>query len=207
MKKYYTYAYLRRDKTPYYIGKGEGSRAYVKHIGRAKLPTDRDRILILKRNLTEEEAFRHEKYLIAVYKRVEEGGLLYNQTDGGEGISGYRHTEETKRLCGLSTLGRKESEEHKAWRSQLIREAYQNKTQEDKTIVAERNLKFNTQRQPVVVEGREFASMNEAARWALRTYNIGRNTALRYIKEGRSFTNKKRKNLKYKGSHVSAVVL
>jgi hypothetical protein len=84
---YYTYAYLREDRTPYYIGKGRGNRAYS--IAGRKMhrrPEDRSRILILKRNLTEEEAFKHECYMIAVLGRKDNGsGILRNLTDGGEG--------------------------------------------------------------------------------------------------------------------------
>ena len=43
---YYTYAYLREDGTPWYIGKGKGRRAYQKHDYFTIPP--KDRILILK---------------------------------------------------------------------------------------------------------------------------------------------------------------
>ena len=54
---YYTYAYLREDRTPYYIGKGKEDRIYSKQKN-IKPPKDKSRILYLKQNLTEEEAFR-----------------------------------------------------------------------------------------------------------------------------------------------------
>ena len=85
---YYTYAYLREDRTPYYIGIGKGNRIYSTH-KRIKPPKDKSRIIYLKQNLTEEEAFRHEIYMIAVFGRKDlETGILRNRTDGGEGASG-----------------------------------------------------------------------------------------------------------------------
>lgn len=85
--KYYTYAYLREDRTPYYIGKGKNNRAYRNH-NHIKVPP-KNRIIFLKKNLTEEEAFKHEIYMIAVFGRKDLGtGILLNRTDGGEGTSG-----------------------------------------------------------------------------------------------------------------------
>jgi hypothetical protein len=88
MNEYYTYAYLREDGTPYYIGKGKKRRIYRKD-RRIKPPIDKSRIIFLKQNLTEEEAFKHEIYMISVFGRKDLGtGILHNKTDGGEGTSG-----------------------------------------------------------------------------------------------------------------------
>jgi|LauGreDrversion4_2_1035121.scaffolds.fasta_scaffold384816_2 hypothetical protein len=97
---YYTYAFLREDKTPYYIGKGKGNRAYRRRKTDIKPPKDKSRILILKNNLTEEEAFRHEVYMIAVFGRKDLGtGILRNRTDGGEGASNpSQETREKKKI-------------------------------------------------------------------------------------------------------------
>ena len=95
MNDFYTYAYLREDKTPYYIGKGSQNRIYSTN-KRVKPPKDKSRIIFLKQNLTEEEAFKHEIYMIAVFGRKDLGtGILRNLTDGGEGIS--NPSEETKK--------------------------------------------------------------------------------------------------------------
>lgn len=101
---YYTYAWLREDKTPYYIGKGCRGRAFDR---RRKFCPPRERVLILKKNLSEEEAFKHEVYMIAVFGRKDLGtGILYNLTDGGEGASGYKHNEETKSLMSTINSGK-----------------------------------------------------------------------------------------------------
>jgi hypothetical protein len=102
---YYTYAYLREDRTPYYIGKGSGKRVYSK-IRSVSIPPE-DRILILKKDLTEEESFQHEKYMIAIFGRKDLGtGILRNKTDGGEGVSGHIYTEEQRQKITQSKLGK-----------------------------------------------------------------------------------------------------
>jgi hypothetical protein len=104
--QYYTYAYLREDRTPYYVGKGSKDRATNKNRKNIKAPKDKSRIIFLKKNLTEEEAFKHEIYMIAVFGRKDLGtGILHNRTNGGEGTSGFKQTDETirkrKEACKL----------------------------------------------------------------------------------------------------------
>jgi len=84
---YYTYAYLREDGSPYYIGKGCNNRinAGHKHI---PLPP-KERRIYLKQNLTETEALTHEKYLVSVLGRKNNNtGILLNFTDGGDNGGG-----------------------------------------------------------------------------------------------------------------------
>jgi hypothetical protein len=115
MRTYYTYAYLRENGTPYYIGKGSGKRAWSPKNRSVGIPADPSRILILKNNLTEKEAFLHECYMIFVLGRKNNGtGILRNKTDGGEGPTGYRHKPETLDLIGDANRRRVCSEKTRA---------------------------------------------------------------------------------------------
>lgn len=81
---YYTYAYLTNTGTPYYIGKGSGSKLYDYRGKNCNPPKDKSRIIKLKQNLTEEEAFKHEIYMISVFgKKCDGTGILMNIADGG----------------------------------------------------------------------------------------------------------------------------
>jgi hypothetical protein len=94
---FYAYLWLREDGTPYYAGKGSGYRAFKNTPDRCVYrPVNSARILVFYRS-SEQEAFDTEKELIRNWGRLDLGtGCLRNRTDGGEGGSGYRHTEDFK---------------------------------------------------------------------------------------------------------------
>jgi hypothetical protein len=115
-EEYYVYAYLRENGTPYYIGKGKGDRAYKK--SRAVKPPPENRILIVLQNLTEEQAFSNERDFITWYGRLDiNTGILENRTHGGEGSSGFRHTDEwrirlkTESIFATNNPGKNKSKE------------------------------------------------------------------------------------------------
>lgn len=103
---YYVYVYIRsRDSksvsqgkkgTPYYVGKGCKYRAWERHTN-VRTPKDHSNIIIVAQELTEEAALSIERVQIAMWGRINgQTGILRNKAEGGEGSTGFRHTDEMK---------------------------------------------------------------------------------------------------------------
>ena len=104
---FYVYTHHRAtDGAIFYVGKGTKGRAYKTH-GRnvhwkrvvAKYGYY---VNIVAGGLTESEALKKETSLIAEIGKI----ALCNMTDGGEGMSGYRHSETGKFKIAASKVGK-----------------------------------------------------------------------------------------------------
>ena len=120
MKTFYTYLHCKPDGSIFYVGKGMGDRATTKENRNRYWKRTENKygyeVKIIAYWETENEAFEHEKQLIAEYKAL--GIKLVNLTNGGEGSAGYRWTDEQKvnfDMCGSNNgmFGKKHSDETK----------------------------------------------------------------------------------------------
>jgi hypothetical protein len=124
---YYIYAYLRKDGTPYYIGKGKDDRAWEQHrINNKGVHTPaKSYIIILESNLTELGALALERRMIRWYGRKDlDTGILHNRTNGGEGTAGMIFTEDHKSKISNALKGIKrlpQSEERKRQVSEKLK--------------------------------------------------------------------------------------
>lgn len=118
--KFYVYVHRREDTgAVFYVGKGQGQRAYCR--------TQRGRywervagkygllVEIVGSFVSELDAFKHERALIAVLRAA--GVKLVNLTDGGDGASGAKRSEETLRRMSEAGKGK-----HSQRRSQETRD-------------------------------------------------------------------------------------
>lgn len=104
------YVYLHSKATTgevFYVGKGNGDRAYSKH-GRNQywnrvVKKHGYTVELYATGLQEWYAFELEKELIAYYGREN----LTNGTDGGEGTSGFFPDEETRKKLSIARRGEK----------------------------------------------------------------------------------------------------
>jgi hypothetical protein len=117
---FYTYMhYTKDDNRLFYIGKGKGRRAWAK-VGRNTHWVNTVKkhgytVELCAEWPTEAEALAHEYFLIQCFRDL--GHKLVNVTAGGDGVSGAKHTDESRKRISDSlkknTWSQQRRDDHK----------------------------------------------------------------------------------------------
>lgn len=144
---FYTYIHRRASTGEvFYVGKGKGQRAHSR-----KCRSELWRRIVAKHGLVvevvafffkEADAFDHERMLISEHRAA--GAVLANMTDGGDGASGAKRSDETKRRMSEARKGKglgPLSPEHRAKMSASARGRPMSAEAIAKTAAAHRGMK------------------------------------------------------------------
>lgn len=178
------YKHIRLDTNEvFYIGIGDKYRPYIKH-NRNKwwknITNKTDyKVEIISKNLTIQESCEIETYLIHYYGRSDlKLGNLVNLTFGGEGVLGFKHSEESKLKMkitnkGKTKKGNKCSKETKLKLS-IINSNYKH------TEKAKYNISLNNKRKQKIIDtstGIIYDSITEV----LKIFNLKQSTLCSYL--------------------------
>jgi len=173
--KYYVYLHKRVDDHKiFYVGKGFNSRAISKHNRNKYWHNVVNKhgyyIEYAAKDLSEEEAFELEIFLIQECKLSDI--KLVNMTDGGEGSSGFKHSEESLEKIRIKCIGRVYPPHSKETIEKRKNSFMNNK--ENLEICRQRIIKLNKENNPALLKAfkikcieddKIFKSIREAARY------------------------------------------
>ena len=142
MEEYYIYIHRKKTNNEvFYIGKGKGYRAYDRHHRSDwwKKVVEKHGFIVEKivENISEELALLAEIELIDAYKK--RGYKLINLTNGGDGISGYKKSEESKKK--MSDSAKKRSISSWDWNRGINAIAKKPEVKEKMSISAKKRIK------------------------------------------------------------------
>lgn len=113
---FYVYEHWRLDRDEcFYVGKGKGIRAYKMRdrnahhraiMGKLSREGSGMEVRMVATGLTEDEAFTLEVERIAFWR--EAGADLANRTNGGDGVSGLKMSDEAKAKMSAAKIGKKQ---------------------------------------------------------------------------------------------------
>jgi len=216
---FYTYAHYKPDNSVFYIGKGRGRRAWsVKdrnpHWRNVVAKHGAHKVEVLAHWPTEQEAFKHEKFLISCFRDM--GYSIANITNGGDGCSGLVHTDAVKQkisqihkgkklsveqieMIRKSSTGRKHSDETKAYLKKINKERVLTEKQQQQIRSAHVGKPLSEETKKKISLAHMGKKLSEEHRAIISKAHKGRKHSLEHIKkriESRLATLNARKQLK-----------